>query len=219
MIIFVTDSQDMIIIHRVFRRELSMAPALIASVADSDSSRSRIVGEHVLDALQVLHHHHEGEDLLLWPKLRERVPDQRAILDELEAGHLQLGVVMDQLMTGLAQFTATAGAAEGAQLAESLASLQPELSAHLDQEEQHILPLVNAYLSAEEWGALGQRAFSLLPPDKAMIVLGQMAEESPAPEWAAFMTHLPVPVQQAYSETGAQSYREYIETVRLASGI
>jgi iron-sulfur cluster repair protein YtfE (RIC family) len=212
----VTDCQDMIIIHRVFRRELSMAPALIASVADLDSSRSRIVGGHVLDVLQVLHHHHEGEDLLLWPKLRERAPDQQAILDEMEAGHIQLGAALDQLTASLAAFTATASASEGAGLAASLASVRPELTAHLDQEEQLILPLVSAFLSAQEWGALGQRAFSLLPPDKAMIVLGQMAEESPAPEWAAFMTHLPVPVQQAFSETGAQSYREYIEAVRLA---
>jgi hypothetical protein len=212
---FVTDSQDMIIIHRVFRRELSMAPALIASVADSDSSRSRIVGGHLFDVLQVLHHHHEGEDLLLWPKLRDRAPDEQAILDEMEADHIRLGAALDQLTTDLAEFTATAGAAQGAQLAQGLKSLQPEMTAHLDQEEQRILPLVNAYLSAEEWGALGQRAFSLLPPDKAMIVLGQMAEESPAPEWASFMSHLPVPVQQAFSETGAQSYREYTEAVRL----
>src|ERR1700712_4619371 len=123
MIIFVTDSQDMIIIHRVFRRELAMAPALITSVADSDSSRSGIVGGHVCDVLQVLHHHHEGEDLLLWPKLRERAPDQQALLDEMQTGHTQLGATLDQLTAGLTEFTATASAAQGAQLAEGLASI------------------------------------------------------------------------------------------------
>lgn len=214
MIQFVTDSQDMVIIHRVFRRELAMAPALISSVSDADTSRSRIVGGHLLDVLQVLHHHHEGEDLLLWPKLRDRAPDQTAILDEMEADHLQLSEAVSQLIAGLESFATTARAGRGAQITERLESVQPGLLSHLDLEEEHILPLVNAHFSADEWGALGQRAFSLLPPDKAMIVLGEMAEESPAPEWASFMSHLPVPVQQTFSESGEQSYRDYIAAVR-----
>jgi hypothetical protein len=58
---------EMVLVHRVFRRELGLAPTLVTAVAPHDRRAAARVGAHlrfVLDGLQV---HHSGEDELLWP--------------------------------------------------------------------------------------------------------------------------------------------------------
>ena len=35
----------------------------------------------------MLHHHHEAEDINLWPRLRERATDQQELLDAMEGQH------------------------------------------------------------------------------------------------------------------------------------
>jgi hemerythrin-like domain-containing protein len=208
------ESKDMVMIHRVFRRELRAAPDLIRSVPPSDTDRAHIVGEHVLDLLDVLHHHHEGEDTLLWPKLRERVPERADLFDKMDADHVEVDAVVRRLAADLAVFAASADPETGDEIALLTQALLPALCDHLDREELQVLPLVEEHLTPDEWGELGQRAFGLLPPEKAMLVLGAMAEETPASEWEWFMDHLPPFVQQAYIEVGEQSYRDYIATIR-----
>jgi hypothetical protein len=63
------DTEGMLLIHRVIRRELSLAPRLVRGAA-GDPARSQRVGAHLTEMLYFLHTHHTGEDELLWPVLR-----------------------------------------------------------------------------------------------------------------------------------------------------
>ncbi|WP_068145199.1 hemerythrin domain-containing protein [Rhodococcoides corynebacterioides] len=209
-----TDSRDMVIIHSVFRRELRLAPDMVRAVPDGDTTRSSVVAEHLTDLLDLLHHHHEGEDQLLWPKLRERAAEFTDLFDSMDADHGSIGSSIDAVQSALRDWAGTADRMHGDRLAEALDTLLPPLVDHLDREEARILPLVDQLLTPEEWGELGARGFGLLPPQKAMIVLGQMAEDTPEENWDVFFSHLPEPVQQAYTAIGAPAYLDYVGTVR-----
>src|SRR4051794_23710583 len=92
----------MVVVHTAFRREFEEAPVIIRSVAAADHARAARVGDHVQLMLDMLHHHHAGEDRLLWPKLLQRVPKELAPTVELmerqhEGIHAQLELARSAL--------------------------------------------------------------------------------------------------------------------------
>jgi hypothetical protein len=66
------DVNEMRVIHRVFRRELTALPGLVRRVPDGDIPRAEVVAGHARFMLNALHVHHTGEDENLWPLLLER---------------------------------------------------------------------------------------------------------------------------------------------------
>src|SRR5882757_11240721 len=89
------DTHEMVIVHRAFRREFRLAPELIRGVAPSDTARAKIVAEHVSDLVWGLHHHHHGEDELLWPKLLERAEPNAALIELMEVQHAKVSAALD----------------------------------------------------------------------------------------------------------------------------
>src|ERR687885_1972473 len=84
------DTREMVVVHTAFRRELGAAPELVRGVAAGDRARAQVVGDHVQLLLDMLHHHHVGEDELLWPKLLERVPEELVPVVHLMEGQHEL---------------------------------------------------------------------------------------------------------------------------------
>ena len=82
------DTRDMVVVHDSIRRQFGQAPALVRGVAPGDTDRAAVVADH-LDLLgALLHHHHVGEDRLLWPVLQPRVPaDVAATVARMESQH------------------------------------------------------------------------------------------------------------------------------------
>ena len=69
------DTSDMVAIHDTFRRAFGDAPAQVAAVKDGDQERARQVADYLEEVCWLLHVHHEGEDELLYPLLKERAPE------------------------------------------------------------------------------------------------------------------------------------------------
>ncbi|GAB2463024.1 hypothetical protein GCM10027265_10350 [Jatrophihabitans fulvus] len=206
----------MIIIHRVFRREFALLPALVRAVAAGDTARADRLAGHLDLVLGVLEHHHAGEDLLLWPKLRERAPEHSALFDEMDGDHVEIHGVIERVQALSAQWRESAAADDRDELAHEIEDLLAPLAFHLDREEAEILPLVDALLTPQEWGELGERALSSLAPQDAMIVLAQMHESSAEDEWSGFVVHLPPPVQEAFVLHALPAYPAYTAAVRGA---
>jgi hypothetical protein len=83
------DTHEMVLIHRVIRREFGRLPRLFRSAAD-DRARSEIIGTHAREMLDFLHTHHTGEDELLFPLLRERAALDPELMDRMDAQHAQV---------------------------------------------------------------------------------------------------------------------------------
>src|SRR5262249_27113257 len=49
------DTSDMVIVHRMFRRECALLPQLVAAVPAGDVARARTVARHAREVLDMLH--------------------------------------------------------------------------------------------------------------------------------------------------------------------
>ncbi|WP_228374203.1 hemerythrin domain-containing protein [Demequina phytophila] len=100
-------------IHRVFLWSYDEAPGLARSAAAGDTERSGYVGEVLANIDKVLHVHHEGEDLLMYPQLRERAPACALHVDEMLAQHAEVKAMLDEIAPIRDRWTATADPAAG----------------------------------------------------------------------------------------------------------
>src|SRR3954470_20008185 len=99
------NTRDMLAIHQIFRDAFGCSPQLVGSVCNDHTERVAAVAAYYANVLALLRAHHEGEDELIWPKLIERVPDQRDLVARMEAAHEGLAEALVEAETRLAAWT------------------------------------------------------------------------------------------------------------------
>ena len=147
----------MLIVHDVFRREFALMPGLIGTVAPGDRDRAELVADHIDRLTSLLHHHHHGEDANVWPLLVDRCADAAALTGSMHDQHEQLAAHLDAVNAALAVWRVDAAAASGHRLVDALDRTLASLWQHLDEEERHVVPLLEQYVSAAEWDELVQK--------------------------------------------------------------
>ncbi len=201
------DTWEMNLVHRVFRREFRLLPAVIRATAPGDRARAAELGRHLSMLTTGLHHHHTGEDELLWPLLLQRVALRADLVHRMEAQHGRLDTLLQQIDALLPAWVAGAAGGERDALAELLAQASAALDEHLADEENEILPLVAEHLSHAEWNALGERGKEHLPKDhRAFLFLGAILEEATPWEEREFLGMIPAPVRWAWKLVGRPVY-------------
>src|SRR3954470_22209148 len=122
--------------HRGFRRDLDLVATTTAATPLDDRRRWRRLFRRFGLFASILHKHHHGEDVGLWPLLHERGADQ-AVLDALEAEHEGIDPLLRACTADLAALAARTGDEETRQrLAGCTARLRDALCAHLSHEER-----------------------------------------------------------------------------------
>jgi hemerythrin-like domain-containing protein len=206
--------QQMVVIHRVFRREFGLLPALIRGVAADDLDRAKVVADHAAWLLRFVHVHHSGEDELLWPVLLERVEVEAELIRRMEEQHLHVAALVPRAEAQLPLWAAEPSADRGEQLGATFEEMALALDEHLGEEESQILPLVETHLSVEEWGRLGQHANASMAPPELMASLAAILEEADDDERAMFTLALPPPVLGTFVEQAEPAYRERMRALR-----
>lgn len=203
------DTWEMVVVHRAFRRDFRLLPGAIRGVPAGDTARSEYVGGYVEIVTTGLHHHHTGEDELLWPKLLDRVGSLNAdLVQRMESQHEQVATLLHRVDELLPRWRARAEATTRDELASVLEQASVVLNQHLDEEEKEILPLVSVYVTNAEWQALGERGKASLPKGaKAFVSLGAILEDATPEERARFLGILPPPVRLLWRVVGQGIYR------------
>ncbi|TQS43458.1 hemerythrin domain-containing protein [Cryptosporangium phraense] len=172
------DVRDMIVVHTAMLREFRLAPAAVRRTEAGDRRRARVVSGHLRFLTELLHHHHAGEDELLWPTLRARTSaSAHRLIDDVEAQHVEIDVALrrgEELLDAWAQ-APDAGRRE--QLAAALEHLHAVLKDHLDLEERALLPLAAGALTEGEWHAIGEAAVAAMPKPALALAFGMFAYE------------------------------------------
>ncbi|MHA3700544.1 hemerythrin domain-containing protein [Jatrophihabitans sp. YIM 134969] len=172
------DVRDMLVVHTALLREFRLAPAAVARTSPDDRRQVGRVAAHLTLLLDLLHHHHAGEDELLWPLLVERVPPSvRAVVDQAEAQHADIDAALTDVRSELGPWVAGPDPAGGERLAGHLDKLHTVLREHLDLEERALLPHAAALLTEQEWHAIGAAAVEALPRPLLPLVFGMFAYE------------------------------------------
>jgi hemerythrin-like domain-containing protein len=208
------DTREMIAVHSAFRREFGLAPALVRGVAPGDVTRAQVVADHLELMGTFLHHHHTGEDRLLWPKLLERVPAELAPTVELmERQHEGVHEVIEEMTAALARWRDDAAETDRDQLAGALDRLHTLLVEHLSAEEQHILPLASRSLTAEEWGELGEDGMASQPKNKLPMIFGMIMKDGDPEVIREMLSHAPLVPRLLLPFVGPRAYARYARRV------
>ena len=207
-------THEMVVVHKLFRREFGQGPGWVRRVAAGDTKQAQLVYTHLKKDFDVLHHHHEAEDINLWPRLRERATDQQELLDTMEGQHRGIDPALAQAEELGAAWAATADIAAREAFAESIEAFSGPLLAHLDQEEADILPLAQQYVSEEEWGLLAEHALASTPKPDLIKGLGGILEDATADERDMMLGVIPAVPKLLYRTVGKRAYLKEAAAVR-----
>jgi hemerythrin-like domain-containing protein len=207
------DTSDMVIVHRMFRRECALLPQLVAAVAAGDLARARTVAGHARELLDMLHHHHVGEDELLWPRLSARTRFRADLLARMDSQHQGLAVLLEHAATSLTAWQDAPTAPTSTALTALLEQLSAGLNEHFDEEEAAVLPIVERVITAAEYQEVGQRGLVSIPLRRRLVVLGYLLEGATPQERSDFLAAIPAPARLAYRFIGERQHRR--ETTRL----
>ena len=205
---------EMVIIHRVFRRELTILPRLIREVSDGDIQRAVTLAAAVRLVLGGLHHHHTGEDAVLWPALLERAAPSTGLVETMQAQHEAVEGHIERVEPLLDAWEHAPTTARGDELADLIDRLAAALFEHLDLEEREILPLALRHVTVAEWNSLGEQGIEEMDQKQLPILFGAILEECTPEERRAMLAKLPLPVRLLVRTIGARQYRRYVTRVR-----
>ncbi|MEV7965442.1 nitroreductase/quinone reductase family protein [Sphaerisporangium sp. NPDC088356] len=210
----VPDTHDMVVIHRIFRREFRLLADLVRRAPAGDTPRAANIAEHLEFTLTALHYHHSTEDEYLWPRLLERAQPQAELVHRMQGQHEVVAGSSEHARRLLQQWRSDPTAALGRELAATLTRLSDALAEHLDEEEAHILPLVRDHLTVAEWEEVGRQSFDKFPRSAMPIMVGQMLEVATATDRDLFFGKLPPPARVMWRLVGQRRYARYIRRVR-----
>ena len=146
-------------VHQAMRDSSAALHDALAGIAPDDRHRAAAIARWYRGFATELHAHHHIEDAIFFPALAERVPTFEHFGPGLDADHVHLAQVIDDLgraIAGLADDQPWSPTrAEALELA---ADLRDHLMTHLEVEDQDVLPLFERHFTATEYIALEQQA-------------------------------------------------------------
>jgi hypothetical protein len=204
------DTRDMVVVHDSIRRQFGEAPTLVRGVTPGDTARAGVVADHVELLGALLHHHHAGEDRLLWPVLQPRVPDDvAATVERMESQHEGIAEAQAAVTSAVPAWRAAAAAGEREVLAEALEALFGRITEHLAAEEEHILPLAAAHMTPAEWQALGEEGIGGLPRKQLPLVFGMVMYRADPGVIRQMLSHAPLVPRLLMPRLAPRTYARY----------
>jgi Hemerythrin HHE cation binding domain len=208
------DTRDMYAVHGVFRDTLGAGPTLVGGIAPGDAERVALIANYYENVLSFLEAHHDGEEKLVFPLLRERCDGAGALMDKMAEEHHEALELLEQTKVALAAWPGGDAAAQQV-VQERIDELCSHLNEHLVEEELKVLPLAGDYLSMEEWGALPGHGMAAFDGDKIWLILGLIRERMTDEQRAAMMAHMPPPALEMWTGFGEQAFKEYSTVVEV----
>ncbi|MFI7024210.1 hemerythrin domain-containing protein [Micromonospora sp. NPDC049900] len=210
------DSRDMYVVHSLFRREFPAAAALVRTVPADDVPAAARVADHVLLLTGALHTHHSGEDKHVWPKLLQRGPDEIApLVESMESQHESLHAALAEVEERVTVWRDTATVADREALAAAVDALIAPMAAHLDAEEAHVLPLIDKYLTDEEWAEAGKHGMASAQKSQLPLIFGMLLHDARPEHTESLKAVIPGPVWFVLSRLGPGAYGRYVRRLGL----
>ncbi|MGW3912741.1 hemerythrin domain-containing protein [Streptomyces sp. NPDC005070] len=207
-------THEMVVVHRVFRRESATLPRLVRSVPDGDTARAARIAGALRDYTMGLHHHHHAEDELIWPLLRSRAAHDGELVGRMRLQHEEIDRTLAAVAEWLPVWERSADRIPGEELALALDAHRAALLLRLDEEERSVLPLVAEHLTVPEWDLVGERGMDGIPKNKRMLALGAILEEATPEEQAYFLGRVPLIGRLLWRALGRRQYAAYRRALR-----
>jgi hemerythrin-like domain-containing protein len=204
----------MAIIHETFRRSYAESAALVRANPTPSAQRVAFLADHISFGLEMLHHHHESEDELLYPLLVERAPDHAEETERIDAEHEEIALALGSAQEACRAWRTSPSAETGEALASALEAVNEITQPHLDHEEQVVVPLAAQHLTQAEWEAIGEHSRSNIPKDKMAVAFGMITEPLSKDDADYMKSSLPAPVRLLYPLIIGRAWTKYADTLR-----
>ena len=208
------DTSDMLAVHQVFRDALDAASDLVADAVVEHPDKAEVVAAYYGNVLAFLLVHHAAEDELLWPKLLERCHEEALRVVVVAEQHDGVAEVLEHALDAVTAFGHEPSAEHGARLVGALSTLRFELSSHLTDTEQDILPLAAEHLTPKEWAELPQHALTHFQGDRMWLILGLVLDAETDSQRDALLGHLPEQTREQWEHEGRPQYEELMAALR-----
>lgn len=206
------DVRDMAGIHTMFRREFGLMPALVRTSSGTDADRRTLVADHVALLTGFLDHHHAGEDIHIWPLLRERCSEIDAPFVELvENQHRTVHGGLESVGKSLVDWRRTGSKDAAESLANAVEQLLPPLREHLALEEEKVVPLIAEHVTDAEYSRVAQEQGADVPPEKLPVLFGMFMYETDSEVVDVVVSHMPPEVQPVIKDLATGAYAAYAE--------
>lgn len=200
-------------VHRVFLWAYDEAPGLVRSATAGDRERSAYVGEVLANFDKLLHVHHEGEDLLMYPKLAARAPACALHVEEMLSQHAAVAERLAAIAPIREQWTRTADPALGEDLAARYESLSSLLKIHLRREVTEVTPAVERVLTEKEMEEMASHGVDAFDKKVVLAYLGMILATNPPQDQREFIKDIPLPIRMVYRLVGKRLYRRQYATL------
>lgn len=207
------DMTMMYVLHHAFRRDLRAFAAAAERTPLIDRMTWQCLRARWEHFATALHHHHRGEDHGVWPVLMDRADDsERAVLDAMEAEHSEIDPMLEASGAAYRTLALTPDETARADLTATLSTAAESLGRHLAHEEGEAIPLVQKYVTPDEWTAIEHEHFQKgITPAVMIAMVPWMMHELPVGIQARLLAAAPLPVRVAWRLTrGGFARRERI---------
>ena len=139
-------------LHDAMRRSSEQLHHTLTALDPGDRNRTAALEKWFSGYADRSRAHHRVEDEVVFPAIARRVPTYESFGETLTAEHRHLDDVLDDISTGLADLTHGRTDALDRTVALS-AELHDALAAHLEVEDEDVLPLIERHFSCREFEA------------------------------------------------------------------
>jgi hypothetical protein len=124
----------------------------------------------------------------------------------MEEQHEAIHHGLVQVTDALERWRESASARARESSAETIAQLLPLMREHLAAEEERAVPLIQKYITAAEYSAMGQEALAGAPPDEFPLLFGMIMYEAAPAVIDAIVSQMPTEIQGAIRDRAAKAY-------------
>lgn len=206
-------AREMVMVHRMFRREFGLAPGVVRRVPPGDTDRAAVVARHIRFITTLLHHHHTGEDDQIWPLLLEREALDAVRIRDVEQQHRDVERAQCLMTGGLDAWCRHADASSQEALATSLEVLTAALIEHMNYEERYVVPPMDQHLARAEWDRVIQAMAGGIDPNDLMLSVGMTIYEGDADLVERTFANLPPELGPSPRSVAVAEYSRHAESI------
>ncbi|WP_019069626.1 hemerythrin domain-containing protein [Streptomyces hokutonensis] len=200
------DVHDMVVVHRTFRQSCAELPDLVRGLRPGDTARAALVVDAVRFMLMGLEAHHTSEDEYLWPLLTARTGVRAEAVARMEEQHHRLEELVTEVRSALDGLAADPRPPLADQVADRLTELGSVLTAHMDEEENTVLPLAAEHLSVAEWEELGEISLAKLDKKHLLRAFSALMAVATPEEQRTLLTKAPAPARLLWRLSGRRAH-------------
>ncbi len=200
-----------VVIHAAFRRDFDRFDRALAAFPPGSRQRADQLSIAWDNVAHQLHHHHQDEETIFFPALRELGADQVLVTD-LEAEHARMLTALDAAAASMKDFHADPTADKATAARSAVAELRGSFDEHAAHEERDLEPFAAGQSGTPEMKA-AQTAVRKAHKGGTGTFFAWLLDGADPAAAAGLRQTVPAPVVFMIDRIGGRDYRRRIASV------